>query len=91
MSTSRASITTLTPERLAELGEAYERIWRRRTPTTQISDIMARNRVTYSDLMDWYFTTYGEWLTPLDREPIAPVVAKVLKRLKREFPNERWD
>lgn len=77
---------TTSQDRLAEVMVYYEKLWRSRTPARNALDIMARQRVMYSDLLAKFPD-----LDALDRETIFPAAERLFKKLKREFPNERWD
>lgn len=80
----------MTPERLTALAERLESEWRRRTPPQSIYDALPESRVTFSDLADWYAKTYHEPLHALARRDLAAVLRPVFKRLRKEFPKERW-
>jgi hypothetical protein len=76
--------------RLHAYVQEFERLWRSRTPSTSIYDALPGTRVTFSDMNDWYFRTYGEYLSATARLEITPALRPVFRRLRREFPQEQW-
>ncbi len=81
----------MTAERMQALLAAYERIFLERTPAVQVRHVLASQRVNFTDLADWYWREYAELLAPTERRNIAPALVPVIRRLRREFPKERWD
>lgn len=73
-------------EHLPAIMVHYERVWRSRTPSKDVTDVLAINRVTFTDLLREF-----PQLEAGDRVWLAPAIKKVLFRLRREFPDERWD
>ena len=69
----------------------YERLFRERTPARNVGHVLAVQRVNFTDIIDWYWHTYHKRLSPVARIDLAPAMAHVVKRLRREFPDERWD
>lgn len=64
----------------------YEQLFRERTPARDVREVLALQRVNFTDLLDKFPT-----LAATDRIDLAPRIKPVLRRLKREFPHERWD
>lgn len=84
-------VARLAPERLSALAWAYERLFRARTPARTPRHVLAGQRVNFSDLSNWHHQTYGEHLAASDRIDLAPILKPLIARLRREFPDERWD
>ena len=70
---------------------AYETKWRSRVDTENPYDANPYTRVGRNEMADWCKST-GVKLDPLlDHKQIKPSLDRLFKRLKREFPGERWD
>lgn len=78
----------------AEFAAAYvaelERRWRARTPAPDIEAVLPATRVGRSEMRAWFVERYGRPITFDEEMDLHPFVAAMFKRLRREFPTERW-
>lgn len=75
--------------KLTRVMAHFEKVWRSRTPSKDVTDVLAINRCTFTDL----FAEFPELAKDPggSRQWLAPEIRKTLLRLRREFPEERWD
>lgn len=67
----------------------FETVWRSRTPSKDVTDVLAINRCTFTDLFAAFPVLAKD--PAGSRQWLAPEIHKTLLRLQREFPEERWD
>lgn len=75
----------MSPAEKKAIAEFIERTWRERTPAKSVMDVLAFQRVMYSDILNAF-----PHLGVFGREETVPIHNQVMKRLKKEFPDERW-
>lgn len=80
----------LTQAQADELAAEYERLFRERTPARLPQHVLASSRVTFTDLADYWHRTHRVELSRLTQPQFSTEVEAVRRRLRREFPNERW-
>jgi len=74
----------------AKLLAEFERRWRERVGTHNPYDADPYARVGRNEMADWCKTN-GIAIDPLlDAEKIQPGIDRLFKKLRREFPDERW-
>ena len=76
-------------ERDAFLAE-LERRFRARTPSMDILSALAPYRVGRSEMRAWFDERFGRSLTFDEETGLQALVTRLYRRLKREFPQERW-
>jgi hypothetical protein len=62
-----------------------ERLWRERTPMRDVLDGTPMQRVLYVDVL----AAFPE-LGVFGREEVTPIHNQVMKKLRKEFPDEPW-
>ena len=79
----------MTPEEIRLTVEEIERRWRSRTPAKTASDANASYRVATSEILLWGNQNGIE----VDRtdEDFQEASTRMFFRLRKEFPNEKWD
>lgn len=70
--------------------EEFERRWRSHTPATNPARVLPTYRVPWSEIYTFGSDLLGRPWAISDRLRLEPKVSAVLRRLRREFPRERW-
>lgn len=84
------NVGTLIMDDMTKFLIAFEAKWRSRVNTLNPYDADPYSRVGRNEMAVWCREN-GLAINPLlDAEKIQPGLDKLLKRLKREFPDERW-
>jgi hypothetical protein len=80
----------MTTDEIALLVAEYERKWRLYTPARSPSRVLPASRVPWTEVYTFGADMMGRKWSIDDRIKLEPHITKLLKRLRREFPNERW-
>jgi hypothetical protein len=76
-------------ERAAYVAE-FERRFRERTPSTDILSALPECRVGRSEMQAWAEECFGRKLVLDDYVELEAPIKRLLARLRKEFPEERW-
>jgi hypothetical protein len=68
--------------------EEVERRWRSRTPATNVLDIEPESRVNRAEMVLW--ARQKGYTLPIRDDEFDRAVFSLFKRLRKEFPNEKW-
>jgi len=74
---------------IAQYLDEVERRWRSRTPARTVNDVDAGSRVTRGEMRTWCRVN-GIAFVEMDEEDSQVPLTRLMMRLRREFPGERW-
>jgi hypothetical protein len=79
---------------MASWHDAYvaelERRWRERQPARNVDEVLAAGRVGRSEMRAWFREHLGRDMNLDDAEEVQPAVTRLMRKLRREFPQEVW-
>lgn len=80
----------LTPEQEAAYVAEFERRFRERTPARDVMDVLPETRVGRGEMRTWFQDAFGRAVDIDDTIQLDAPLRKAFKRLRREFPEEKW-
>lgn len=80
----------MTREQIAAYVAEVERRFRERTPARSIDEVLPEQRVGRGEMRRYMLEQFGVGLSLDDVEALAEPLLELFRRLRREFPGDRW-
>ena len=80
----------ITKQQIKQVLTAYEKLWRERTPAKVPQDVLPNYKVGWTWTLKLLEDITGRPRTFQDRLDLQEPIKRLLRRLRREFPDLPW-